>query len=136
MSDVSTAPNGAWEAVIPRIIRVLQSILALFQTRVDIAKQDAQAAVRNMVVGAVLCAVAVLLLAIALPIAVVTLVLVLATWLPPWAATGIVFVVLLLLAGGLFFAARRRFARRWSGKLLDGLREDWKAIREQLEGHP
>ncbi len=133
---MSTAPNGSWETMIPRVVRLLQNILALFRTRVDLTKREAQAIVRNMAVGVIYSGVAVLLLAIALTIAIVTLVLALAMWLPAWEATGIVAVALLLIAGMLFFLARRRFARRRSGRLLDGLRDDWKTIRDHLEGRP
>jgi len=131
---VSTAPNGSWEALIPRIVRIVQHVLELFRVRVDLAKREAQAMVRNIVMGVVYSGLAVLLLIIAVPIAIVTLVLLLATWLPPWAATGIVGLVLVLVAGGFFLAARRRFARR--GRILEGFREDWRTIRDHLESRP
>jgi len=118
------------------VTRLFRNIVALFQTRVDMAKQDAQAMVRSLIVAVTLCAVAVLLLVMALPIALATLILALALWVPPWAATAIVCVVIVALAGALFFVGRRRFARRWSERLLNGIREDWKAIRDELERRP
>lgn len=118
----------------PRVVRVIQNIVALFRTRVEVATHEARAAARHLIVGIVYAGIAAVLLVIAIPMAVVTLVLLLRTALPTWAATAIVFAVLVLLAGGLMLAARRKFSQRRLGGFLNGLREDWKTIRERLEG--
>ncbi len=130
---MSTAPNGSWETMVPRVVRLIQNMIALFRARADLAKQEARAAVRSLILGVLFAGVALLLLVMAVPIAIATLVLALAIVLPAWAATGVVLVALVLLAGGFFVAARRRFTRRRGERFMDGLREDWKTIRERVK---
>lgn len=132
---MNATPNGAWDAVF-RVTRLIQHLGELFRTRVDLVKREAQLRARHFALGAAFAGAGVLLVVFALPVAIVTLVLVLTLWLPAWAATGIVCLVMLAVAAGFFIAARRKFATPRGGPFVEGLRDDWKVIREKMERRP
>jgi len=129
---VNATPNGSWDSIF-RITRLIQHLGELFRTRVDLARRDAQLRVRQYALGAAFVGAGIVLVVLALPVALVTLVLVLTLWLPQWAATGIVCLVTLAVAAGFFIVARRKFATPRGGPFVEGLRDDWKVIREKME---
>lgn len=125
--------TGRNESVGARLARLVQNILALLQARLDLARQEARGAVRDLVTGAVLLLIALVLAVLAVPLAVATAVLLLALVVPAWAAAGLVLLAILVGAGILALLARLRL-RRPRVTLLRGLREDWQMIRTFLEG--
>lgn len=132
---MSTTPNGSWDSIF-RIVRLVQYVGELFRTRLDLAKREAELRARQFAVGAAFAGVGIILMVFALPIVIVTLILVLTIWLPAWAATGIVALVVVALGGGFLIAARRKFTASRREQFVDGLRDDWKVIREKMERHP
>jgi hypothetical protein len=114
-----------------RVNRILQNIVALIRARWEQAQREGRAAVRDVITGAVLIVVAIVLLALSVPLAVVTVILLLAEVLPPWAATGIVLAAIMAVAGVLALVARGKFRRRGFQVVRD-LRQDFTAMRESL----
>ena len=95
-----------------RVNRILKNIVALARARWEQAQREGRAVVRDLITGAVLIVVAIVLLALSVPLAVVTIILLLAEVMPAWGATGIVFAAMLVVAGLLVLVARSKFRRR------------------------
>lgn len=114
-----------------RVNRILQNIVSLLRARFEQAQLEGKAAVRDILMGAVLVVVAIVLLALSVPLAVVTVILLLAEVMPPWGAAGIVLAAILIVAGVLALIARSKFRRRGFEAVRD-LRQDFVTIRETL----
>lgn len=115
-----------------RVNRILKNIVALVRARLEQAQREGQAVVRDLITGAVLVVVAIVLLALSVPLAVVTIILLLAEVMPPWGATGIVFAAMLVVAGVLVLIARSKFRRRGFQVVRD-LGQDFITMRESLK---
>lgn len=129
---METAGSGA-ESISTRVMRLLQNILALLQTRLELTRQEARDGVRDLVMAAGLLLVALVLAVLAVPLAVATGILLLLLVVPAWVASGLVLMGMLISAGVLVLLARVRF-RRPRVTLLRALREDWQMIRAAVEG--
>jgi protein-S-isoprenylcysteine O-methyltransferase Ste14 len=128
---MSTQTDGAPVSAGVRIGRIAQNAAALLRLRLLEARAGMRASLRGLAVGAAMAAAAAALALLALPLLVTTAILILAMYVPPWAAVGLVLVATVLAAGLLLLAARRRL--RWAAPpLLRDLRSDWEAIRGQL----
>lgn len=114
-----------------RVNRLLQNIVSLLRARFEQAQREGKSAVRDMLTGAVLVVVAIVLLALSVPLAVVTVILLLAEVVPPWGAAGIVLAAILVVAGVLALIARSKFRRRGFQAVRD-LGQDFITIREAL----
>lgn len=115
-----------------RVNRILKNVVALARARWEQAQREGQAVVRDLITGAVLVVVAIVLLALSVPLAVVTIILLLAEVMPPWGATGIVFAAMLVVAGVLVLIARSKFRRRGFQVVRD-LGQDFITMRESLK---
>lgn len=114
-----------------RVAQVWDAVIALLQLRLRQAQGDTRAAVRSLLIGVVLGAVALVLSLLALPLLVTFLLLLLATVLPAWLAALIVLLAMLAVVAALLLIARLRL--RWRGiGLLQDLRADWEAIRQKV----
>jgi len=114
-----------------RVNRILKNIVALARARWEQAQREGRAVVRDLITGAVLIVVAIVLLALSVPLAVVTIILLLAEVMPAWGATGIVFAAMLVVAGLLVLVARSKFRRRGFQVVRD-LGQDFITMRESL----
>lgn len=114
-----------------RVNRILKNIVALVRARWEQAQREGRAVVRDLITGAVLIVVAIVLLALSVPLAVVTIILLLAEVMPAWGATGIVFAAMLVVAGLLVLVARSKFRRRGFQVVRD-LGQDFITMRESL----
>lgn len=114
-----------------RVNRILKNIVALARARWEQAQREGRAVVRDLITGAVLIVVAIVLLALSVPLAVVTIILLLAEVMPAWGATGIVFAAMLVVAGLLVLVARSKFRRR-GFQLVRDLGQDFITMRESL----
>lgn len=114
-----------------RVNRILKNIVALARARWEQAQREGRAVVRDLITGAVLIVVAIVLLALSVPLAVVTIILLLAEVMPAWGATGIVFAAMLVVAGLLVLVARSKFRRRGFQVVRD-LGQDFSTMRESL----
>lgn len=114
-----------------RVNRILKNIVALARARWEQAQREGRAVVRDLITGAVLIVVAIVLLALSVPLAVVTIILLLAEVMPAWGATGIVFAAMLVVAGLLVLVARSKFRRRGFQVVRD-LGQDFTTMRESL----
>ncbi|MGH2426040.1 MAG: phage holin family protein [bacterium] len=114
-----------------RVNRILKNIVALARARWEQAQREGRAVVRDLITGAVLIVVAIVLLALSVPLAVVTIILLLAEVMPAWGATGIVFAAMLVVAGLLVLVARSKFRRRGFQVVRD-LGRDFITMRESL----
>lgn len=114
-----------------RVNRILNNIVALARARWEQAQREGRAVVRDLITGAVLIVVAIVLLALSVPLAVVTIILLLAEVMPAWGATGIVFAAMLVVAGLLVLVARSKFRRR-GFQLVRDLGQDFITMRESL----
>lgn len=114
-----------------RVNRILKNIVALARARWEQAQREGRAVVRDLITGAVLIVVAIVLLALSVPLAVVTIILLLAEVMPAWGATGIVFAAMLVVAGLLVLVARSKFRRRGFQVVRD-LGRDFTTMRESL----
>lgn len=115
-----------------RVNRILKNIVALARARWEQAQREGRAVVRDLITGAVLIVVAIVLLALSVPLAVVTIILLLAEVMPAWGATGIVFAAMLVVAGLLVLVARSKFRRRGFQVVRD-LGQDFITMRESLK---
>ncbi|MGH2427240.1 MAG: phage holin family protein [bacterium] len=114
-----------------RVNRILKNIVALARARWEQAQREGRAVVRDLITGAVLIVVAIVLLALSVPLAVVTIILLLAEVMPAWGATGIVVAAMLVVAGLLVLVARSKFRRRGFQVVRD-LGQDFTTMRESL----
>jgi len=114
-----------------RVNRILKNIVALARARWEQAQREGRAVVRDLITGAVLIVVAIVLLALSVPLAVVTIILLLAEVMPAWGATGIVVAAMLVVAGLLVLVARSKFRRRGFQVVRD-LGRDFITMRESL----
>ena len=114
-----------------RVNRILKNIVALARARWEQAQREGRAVVRDLITGAVLIVVAIVLLALSVPLAVMTIILLLAEVMPAWGATGIVFAAMLVVAGLLVLVARSKFRRRGFQVVRD-LGQDFITMRESL----
>ena len=114
-----------------RVNRILKNIVALARARWEQAQREGRAVVRDLITGAVLIVVAIVLLALSVPLAVVTIILLLAEVMLAWGATGIVFAAMLVVAGLLVLVARSKFRRRGFQVVRD-LGQDFITMRESL----
>lgn len=114
-----------------RVNRILKNIVALARARWEQAQREGRAVVRDLITGAVLIVVAIVLLALSVPLAVVTIILLLAEVMPAWGATGIVFAAMLVVAGLLVLVARSKLRRRGFQVVRD-LGQDFITMRESL----
>lgn len=114
-----------------RVNRILKNIVALARARWEQAQREGRAVVRDLITGAVLIVVAIVLLALSVPLAVVTIILLLAEVMPAWGATGTVVAAMLVVAGLLVLVARSKFRRRGFQVVRD-LGRDFITMRESL----
>lgn len=114
-----------------RVNRILKNIVALVRARWEQAQREGRAVVRDLITGAVLIVVAIVLLALSVPLAVVTIILLLAEVMPAWGATGVVFAAMLVVAGLLVLVARSKLRRRGFQVVRD-LGQDFITMRESL----
>ena len=129
---MSTQTDGAPVSAGARAARIAQNVAALLRLRLADARADVRTSVRRLLTGAALGLTALVLVLLALPVLITTVILVLAIYMPSWAAAGIVFLAVLLVAAGLVLAARGRL--RWVGpSVVADLHADWAAIREGME---
>lgn len=115
-----------------RVNRILKNVVALARARWEQAQREGRAVVRDLITGAVLIVVAIVLLALSVPLAVVTIILLLAEVMPAWGATGIVFAAMLVVAGLLVLVARSKFRRRGFQVVRD-LGQDFITMGESLK---
>jgi len=125
-------PEGIPPGAGARAGRLIQNTLALARLRLNEARGDASTLLGRMALGVALGAAAFVLVLLALPILVTMVVLILAIYVPPWAAVAIVLAAMLAASGALLLLARRRL--RWRPlRLVEAMRSDWAAIRARLE---
>ncbi len=120
------------ESTIGVIGRLLQHIAALVEARADLTQQEVRAALRDVAIALFLLVAALALVLLMVPVAVAVLILALTQVVPVWLATAIVLAAMVLVIAVLVLAARLRLRRRRL-TFLNGLREDWRLIRQALE---
>jgi uncharacterized membrane protein YqjE len=114
-----------------RVTRIWEYAVSLLQVRFRQAQGDARAAARNLLMGVVFGAIALVLFLLALPLVITVFILALATVVPTWLAALIVLAVVLVVVAGLLLMARLRF--RWRGiSIVSDLRADWDALRQKV----
>lgn len=120
------------ESFIGTIGRLLQNIVALVEARADLTREEVRAALRDIAIALFLLVAALALVLLMVPVAVAVLILALAQVVPAWQATAIVLAVMAVVITALVLVARLRLRRRRL-TFLNGLREDWRVIRQALE---
>lgn len=132
---MDTGSGGSSGGVGAVATRLLQHLVALLQARADLMRREVRGVLRGLALAAGALLAALMLLLLLIPVAAATLILLLAQVVAPWIATGVVLLVMVLVAAGLVIFARVMLRRRRL-TLLQGLQEDWQAIRRGLEERP